>query len=36
VGSLFGCDKIELLNTRTDGLQDIRYTDCLSQRVYVD
>jgi hypothetical protein len=35
VGSLFGCAKIELLTTRTHGLQDIRYTDCPSQREYV-
>jgi len=35
VASLFGCDRIELLTTRTHGLQDIRYTDCPSQRVYV-
>jgi hypothetical protein len=35
VGSLFGCDKIELLSTKTQGLRDIRYADCPSQRAYV-
>jgi len=35
VGSLFGCDKIELLTTQTHGLRDIRYADCPSQREYV-
>jgi hypothetical protein len=35
VGSLFGCDKIELLTTKTQGLRDIRYADCPSQREYV-
>lgn len=24
VGSMFGCDKIELLTTKTQGLRDIR------------
>jgi hypothetical protein len=35
VGSLFGCAKIELLTSRTHGLQDIPYADCPSQREYV-
>jgi hypothetical protein len=35
VGSLFGCDKIELLSTKTQGLRDIRYADCPSQQEYV-
>lgn len=35
VGSLFGCDKIELLTTKTQGLRDIRYADCPSKREYV-
>jgi hypothetical protein len=35
VGSLFGCDKIELLSTKTQGLRDIRYADCPSKREYV-
>ena len=35
VGSLFGCAKIELLSTKTQGLRDIRYADCPSQREYV-
>lgn len=35
VGSLFGCDKIELLTTKTQGLRDIRYADCPSKQEYV-
>jgi len=35
VGSLFGCDKIELLSTKTQGLRDIRYADCPSNQEYV-